>query len=70
MKRHPIHHDDGAYRLADDTDVAATWRRHGFVPTTHAQRVAQQQPKPAAARKRKHRASTQPTPLRAVGGGK
>lgn len=71
MKYRPIHHDTGDYRIAADTDVRATWRRFGWVEPTKAQRIAQQQPKPAPepmqpARKRK---AVKPTPLRAVGGG-
>lgn len=66
------------YRRACETDVRETWKRHGFKPTTAAQREAQQQrpePTPAPApprRTRKTRAQQWPTPtqLRAVSGGK
>lgn len=80
MKYPPIHHPGHDYRIAVDTDVRDTWRRNGFRPTTHAQRIAQQQPHavpapaplPTPARKRKQQSTQQLQfpQLRTVSGGK
>ena len=37
------------YRNAASTNIAETWRKHGFVKTTQAERNARKKPKPMPA---------------------